>query len=101
MADQCFGRVFFSLKMVPGPSAPVSNLLKTISMILRKISGIEEPIAISVRFATVAFQNRTFCFSGCPSTKIVICVSFHWFEKMDKLLRSRAATLRGVKFFFR
>jgi hypothetical protein len=42
--------------IVDGPSSPEKKSLPTISMMLSKISGAEEPSAISVRFATVAFQ---------------------------------------------
>ena len=43
--------------IVDGPRSPVKNEFVNISMTLSRISGADEPRAMSVRFATVAFQT--------------------------------------------
>ena len=45
--------------MAPGPNSPDLKLFPTVSMIERRISEAEEPNAMSVKFATVAFQIGT------------------------------------------
>ena len=43
--------------MVDGPRSPEKKPLPTISMTDNKISGADEPSAMSVRFATVGFHT--------------------------------------------
>jgi hypothetical protein len=45
--------------IVPGPSSPDSKLLSKISSMARMISGADEPRAMSVRLAIVAFHTST------------------------------------------
>uniref|UniRef100_A0A0K2VB80 Uncharacterized protein n=1 Tax=Lepeophtheirus salmonis TaxID=72036 RepID=A0A0K2VB80_LEPSM len=53
--------------IVPGPSSPASKLFPVISMMDNRISGADEPRAMSVRFATVPFQTGTSITSGSSS----------------------------------
>jgi hypothetical protein len=47
--------------MVDAPNSPGQPpRFEAVSMTARRISGAEEPRAMSVRFATVAFHTRTF-----------------------------------------
>ena len=56
--------------IVPGPNSPASKLFPTISMMLSKISGADDPRAISVKLATVPFHTGTSITSG-PAMKII------------------------------
>ena len=51
--------------IVPGPNSPGSKPFPMISMILRRISGAEEPSAMRVRLLTVSFQILTSIVSKC------------------------------------
>ena len=53
--------------MVDGPSSPALNPPVSTSMTFKRISGAEEPRAMRVRLATVAFHTRTCTRTGLPS----------------------------------
>ena len=53
--------------MKEGPSSPgFFPRVEHVSMMVRRISGAEQPRAISVRFATVGFQMLTFVLTRSP-----------------------------------
>ena len=56
--------------MVDGPRSPEKKSAPTISMIDSNISGADEPSAMSVRLATVAFQTLTG--TSTPSLPFII-----------------------------
>merc|ERR1719446_28246 len=61
--------------MVPGPSPPGSASFSRsgrVSITERRISGAEEPRAISVRLATVAFQTKNVTSPSDPSALIFV-----------------------------
>merc|ERR1719247_1835904 len=61
--------------MVEGPSSPAKKPEETISMTESRISGAEEPSAISVRLATVAFHTCTVKVRLTPLTSTVLDTS--------------------------
>lgn len=61
--------------IVAGPSSPGSfPKFDTVSIIERRISGAEEPRAISVRLAIVGFHTETFIVCSIPSISVYFTV---------------------------